>query len=132
MRFAAVGLEQFLEVVQGAAGEADHLLAVVQHLNMVEAQGADDDDLAVIVVAAGGRSFGQAGIGGLHDDDFVGGHAGLQNAPQLQQAGGKRHRQRLAFAGAEPLAIPLGVAIAGQQLRAADDVFKLVDKCLIA
>ena len=28
MRFAAVGFEQFLEVVQGAAGEADHLLAV--------------------------------------------------------------------------------------------------------
>lgn len=54
MRFAAVGFEQFLEVVQGAAGEADHLLAVVQHLNMIEAQGADDDDIAIIVVAAGG------------------------------------------------------------------------------
>ena len=53
MRFATIRLEQFFQLVERTAGEADHLFAIVQHLHMVEPQGADNDDITVIVVAAG-------------------------------------------------------------------------------
>ncbi|MNF04540.1 hypothetical protein D3C80_2040800 [compost metagenome] len=54
MRLAAIRFEQFFQLIEGAAGETDHLFTVIQHLHVVEAQGADNDDIAVIVVAAGG------------------------------------------------------------------------------
>ncbi len=130
MRFTAIRFQQPFQLIERAAGEAYHLLAVIQYLNMIEPQGADNDNLTVIILAAGGRAFGQAGVGRLHNDNLIGGDAGLQDLPQLQQTGREHDGQCLATAGAETFAITFGATLAGQHLRVADDILQLSDKCL--
>jgi hypothetical protein len=54
MRLATQRLQRFFQRVERGARERQHLFAFIQQVQLIEAQGADDDDLAVVVVAAWG------------------------------------------------------------------------------
>ena len=66
VRLAAQRLKRFFQGVERRAGEREHLLAFIQQVQLVEAQGADNHDIAIVIVAVRRGAFGQAGIGGLH------------------------------------------------------------------
>ena len=53
VRFAPQRRQHLLQPVQGGPGQAHHLGAVVDHLHALQAQGADQHDGAVVVVAVG-------------------------------------------------------------------------------
>src|SRR6516165_1494854 len=67
---------------------ADHLTSFVDQADPGHSQRAHDDDLAIIVAAVGCRSAGEAGIGGLHDDDLVRRGAGLEYFPLFDEVAG--------------------------------------------
>ena len=66
MRFAAQRLKRFFEGVKRGAREREHLLAFIQQVQLVEAQGADNHDVTIVIVAVRRGAFGQAGVGRLH------------------------------------------------------------------
>jgi hypothetical protein len=109
-------LKRFFQRVEGSAWEGQHLLAFVQHVQFIQTQGTDDNDIAVVVVAVGGRAFGKTGIGCLHQDDFIRLNASAENAPQLQQRTREDHREGVALAGTEPFTIAGGFRRIGQQM----------------
>ncbi len=109
MRFASQRFERFFQRIEGGAGPGQHLLAFVQQMQFIQAQGADNHDLAIVIIAVGGRTFGQAGVGRLHQNNFIGVYAGVKHAPEFQQGAGKDNRQRLALTGAEAFATHLVV-----------------------
>ncbi|MNC21800.1 hypothetical protein D3C75_697850 [compost metagenome] len=98
MRFPAQRLERFFQRIQGGAREGQHLLAFIQQMQFVEAQGADNHNVAVIIVAVWRGAFGQTGIRRLHQNDFIGRNAGAEHPPQLQQASREYDGERVALA----------------------------------
>ena len=66
MRFASQRLKRFFQRVKRGAGEGEHLFALVQQVQFVEAQGADNHDVTIVIVAVRRGAFGQAGIRSLH------------------------------------------------------------------
>lgn len=125
MRFAIQRRQCLFQAIQGGAGQAHHLLPIVDQLYAGDAQGVDQHDLAVVVVAIGSRAPGQAGVGRLHDDDAVGRYCRLQDAPLLQQGAWAHHRQHVAFTRTVALAeTPCGLFV-GQHVAAADDLAHL-------
>ena len=125
MRLAIQRRQRLLQAIQGGAGQTDYLLAIVDQLHAGDAQGADQHDLTVVVFAIGGRASGQAGIGRLHDDDAIGRHRGLQDAPLLQQRAGAHHRQDIALAGAMALAKAPCRLFIGQHMAGSNDLAHL-------
>ncbi len=81
MRLAAKRLERALQLPERGAGVSEDLLAVIQQVQLIEAQRADDNNVAIVVVAVRRRAFRQAGVSRLHENDFVGGDANFQYAP---------------------------------------------------
>src|SRR5699024_3396298 len=63
MRFATERGERLVEFVEGGSGQAHGLASVVDEVDLIEPQGRDDDDLAVVVLRAGPGTAGQAGVG---------------------------------------------------------------------
>ena len=130
MRLAAERTQRLLQRVEGGAGQADDLAAAVDQVDAREAAQADEDDLAVVVVAPGGRAAGEAGVGGLEDDDAPGGDRGVQYAPLLDEAAGADHRRDRAVAVAEAAGVAAGVAFGGQDVAGANDAAELGDQLL--
>ncbi len=128
MRFASQRFERFFQRIEGGAGPGQHLLAFVQQMQFVQAQGADNHDLAIVIIAVGGRTFGQAGVGRLHQNNFIGVYAGVEHAPEFQQGAGKDNRQGLALTGAEAFAVALGFCRVGQQMRRANQARQVSQK----
>ena len=56
MRLAPERAQRLLQRVEGGAGQADDLAAAVDQVDALEAAQADEDDLAVVVVAPGASS----------------------------------------------------------------------------
>ena len=54
MWLAAKGLQCFFQRIERGARPCQHLFAVIQQVQLIEAQGADNDDIAVVVVTARG------------------------------------------------------------------------------
>jgi hypothetical protein len=82
---AAERLQGILKLVEGGAGEADNLAALLEQMNFGKAERIDDDDRTVVVLAVGCRTTGQPRIRSLHDDDCFSGGASVQNAPHLDK-----------------------------------------------
>ncbi|MNS98555.1 hypothetical protein D3C72_1329250 [compost metagenome] len=116
MRLATQRLECFFQRIKGRTRIGQHLLTFVQQMQFIETQGADNDDIPVVIIAVWRRAFRQAGIGRLHQNDFVGVDAGAQHTPQLQQRAGEDYRQRFTLAGTEALAIAGGFFRVRQQV----------------
>ncbi len=117
MRFSSQRFQQQFKLVQGRAGQADDLFVVVDGLDDVHPHGVHNHDVAVVIVAVGGRAAGQSGIRRLRNHNHVRFDAGLQNFPHFQNASRAHHRQRLAFAETVALAVLFGFRGVG------DDVF---------
>ncbi|MNI48817.1 hypothetical protein D3C73_1034000 [compost metagenome] len=58
MRFATKWLECFFQRIERGAGIRQNLFAFADDVQFVEAQGADNNNLAIVVIAAGRRAFG--------------------------------------------------------------------------
>ncbi len=100
-------------------------------MQFIQAQSADNHDLAIVIIAVGGGAFGQAGVGRLHQNDFIGVDAGVEHAPEFQKGAGKDNRQRLALTGAEAFAVALGFCRVGQQMRRANQAREVSQKRFI-
>ena len=50
MRFATQRFQRFFQRIERRAGEGQYLLAVIQQMQFIQAQGTDNDDVAVIIV----------------------------------------------------------------------------------
>ncbi|MNS48449.1 hypothetical protein D3C72_810230 [compost metagenome] len=120
MRLTPKRRQGLFQTVQRGAGQANHLFAIADKLDAWNAQRVDQDDVAVVLIAVGGGTPGQAGVGRLHDDDAAGLHRGLQHAPLLQQGAGPHHGKDFAFAGAMAPAKAARGRIAGQYMGGAD------------
>ncbi|MNX64064.1 hypothetical protein D3C86_950810 [compost metagenome] len=91
MRLTPKRRQRLFQAVQRGAGQANHLLPIADKLDARNAQRVDQDDVAVVMIAVGGGTPGQAGVGCLHDDDAAGLHYGLQHAPLFQQGARPHH-----------------------------------------
>ena len=83
MRFTAKRFERLFQRIKCRTGISQHLFTVADDVQLIEAQSADDNDVAIVIIAARRRAFGQTGIGGLHQDYFVSRDAGVEDTPQL-------------------------------------------------
>ena len=83
MWLTAKRFERLFQRIQRCTGISQHLFAFADDVQFIQAQGADNDNFAVVIISARRRAFGQAGIGGLHQDNFICGDASIENAPQL-------------------------------------------------
>ncbi len=83
MRLTAKRFERLFQRIQRCTGISQHLFAFADDVQFIQTQGADNDNLAVVIITARRRSFGQAGIGGLHEDNFICGDASVEDAPQF-------------------------------------------------
>ena len=120
MRLTPQRCQFALQPIQRGAGQADHLLTLIDQLHAIESARADQHDIAVVVVAIRGGATGQAGVGCLHNDDAVGRNRGPQDLPLLQQGAGLDHRQHLPLAGTVALAKAPRLLLAGQHITAAN------------
>ena len=77
---------------------------------------ADQHDLAVVIVAPGGRAAGEPGIGRLEDHDVPRGDGRLQHAPLLDQAAGTHDGRHRAAAVAKAAGVAAGLALCGQDV----------------
>ncbi len=127
MRFAPQRTQLRLELVQCRAGQAYRLPPVADQMDSRQPAQADDDH-GPVIAAIGGRSAGQAGIGGLGDHDHAGRHAGLQDPPLFDQAAGLDHCEHRPLAKAEALAKAPRRPVARQQVAAADDPAQRLDQ----
>ncbi|MNP19990.1 hypothetical protein D3C76_1125450 [compost metagenome] len=100
-------------------------------MQFIEAQGADNDDIPVVIIAVWRRAFRQAGIRRLHQNNFVGGDAGAEDAPQFQQRAGEHHRQRFALTRTEALAIAGGFFRVSQQVRVTNQARQFVNESVV-
>ena len=124
MRLASVLLQQHFQCVQRGAGQTDHLFRPVEQLDAVHAQGVDDDDVAFVIVSAGGGTAGQPRVGGLADDDGIACHTDLQYPPVFEQCARLHHRQRLATAETVAGAEGFGACRAGEYVLGADHLLQ--------
>ncbi len=85
-------------------------------MQLIKAQGADNDNLAVVIITAWRRAFGQAGVGGLHQDNFICGDASDEDAPQIKKRAREHHGECIALTGAESLAIAGGFSRVCEQV----------------
>ena len=113
MRLAAQRRQLPFQPIQRGAGQTHHLLALINQLHAIQPPSADQYDVTLVVVAIRRRTTGQASVGGLHDDDAVGGYCRLQNLPLLQQRTRLHYRQHLTFTRAMTLAKAPGLLITG-------------------
>src|SRR5690349_7240250 len=120
MRLSIQRLEQGFQPIQRRAGQANGLTAAVDQVNAFQPKRADDDDVAIIIVAVWRGPAGQARVGGLHEDDLVGGGAGQQDAPLLDQRAGTDDRKNLAFAITVAAAVTLCRSGASQYVSSTD------------
>src|SRR5699024_9154247 len=127
MRFATERGERPVALVEGGSGQAHGLASVVGEVDLIEPQGGDDDDLAVVVLRAGPGTAGQAGVGRLGNDDEVVIDADLQRPPHVDEAARLEYGEHAA--AAEPIA--LGVRRRGprrgEHVAAAYDVDECAD-----
>ena len=117
MRFAPQRFQQQFELVQGRTGQANDLFVVVDGLDDVHPHGVHDHDVAVVIVAVGGRTARQTGIRRLRNHNHVRLDTCLQNFPHFQNGSGAHHRQRPTLAETVALAVLFGFRGVG------DDVF---------
>ena len=98
--------------------------ATLEKVNRVDPQGADDDDLAIVVSSVRGRSSCQSRIGSLHDDDLAGCRTQPWDAPLLHQGTRPHDCQCETFGEAEALGKSPGVGRARQYVPGSDDPFQ--------
>lgn len=101
---AAQRLQLLLELKQRGSGKADDLPATIQQMDLLQPQRADDDNLAVVLVAIRRRSAGKTGVGRLHDHDLSGRGTELQHAPLLEERARPHHGERRAVPKAKSFA----------------------------
>ncbi len=121
VRLTAERLEQFLELVERRSGKAHDLPTVANEVDAAEPHGVDDDDAAVIIVAVRGRSAGQPGVRGLHDDALARREARLHRAPLLDERSRPDDCDHRARAEAISVAEAARRRLAGKQVGPADD-----------
>ena len=122
MRFAPQRFQQQFKLVQGRAGQTDDLFVVVDGLDDVHPHGVHNHDVAVVIVAVGGRTARQTGIRRLRNHNHVRFDAGLQNFPHFQNGSGANHRQRPALAETVALAVLFGFRGVGNNVFFAGDL----------
>ena len=113
--------EAFFQSVQRRARQAHHLLASGDQMHAFQAQHVHQHDLAVIVVAPGGRAAGQAGVRRLEDHRAPRGDDRVQHPPLFDKRSGLDHRGDRATAEAEALGEAARLAVGGQHMPGADD-----------
>ena len=127
MRFAPQRFQQQFELVQGRTGQADDLFVVVDGLDDVHPHGVYNHDVAVVIVAVGGRAACQTGIRRLRNHNHVRFDAGLQNFPHFQNGSGAHHRQRPTLAETVALAVLFGFRGVGDDVFFADGLGQAAD-----
>src|SRR5699024_3221226 len=110
------------EFVEGGSGQAHGLASVVDEVDLIEPQGRDDDDLAVVVLRAGPGTAGQAGVGRLGNDDEVVIDADLQRPAHADEAGRLEYGEHAAAAEPSALSVRRCGPRRGEHVAAAHDV----------
>ena len=113
MGLAPERAQALLQLIQRGAGQAAHLLAAVDQVDALEAHDADQHDLAVVILAPGGRAAGQPCVGGLEDHRAPGLDGDVQHPPHLDQRAGTNDRRHWAAAIAEAARIASGCRTGG-------------------
>ena len=124
MRLAAERLQHFLQLVKSAARKANHLLSLVDDMDLGDVQSVHDHNVAVVILPCGSRAAGEAGISGLDDDYLVGGDTGLEDSPLFDERPWANHHERLAAAAAKTNAIGKCGLIPGEDLGVSNDRFQ--------
>ena len=128
MGLAPQRAQALLQLVQGRAGQADHLRTALDQMHRLQAQGADQHDLAVVIVAPGRRSACQPGIRRLEDHRAPRRDHRVQHPPLLHQRAGPDHRGHRAAAEAEAPGEAAGLAVGGQHMSGPDDAAQAGDQ----
>ena len=130
MRLAPERAQRLLQRVEGGAGQADDLAPSIDQVDTLQPAQADEDDLAVVVVAPRGRPTSEAGVRRLVDHDAAGGDYGVQHAPLLDEAARADDRRHRSAAVAETAGVAAGIALGGQDMCRADDPAEFRDHIL--
>jgi len=112
--------ERPLQHVESRAGQTHHLRATLHQMHPGDPAHRDDNDRAVIAVAVGRRSAGEAGVARLRDQNRSRFDHGLRDLPQLDQRPRPHHREHRPGAEAVAGAETVRLGIAGQHMPAAD------------
>ena len=105
MRLTAKRLQRLFQRIQRGARISQHLLTLIQHMQTVQPQRADNDDLAVVIITIGRRTLSQASVRRLHQDYFIGLNAGAKDFPEFKQRAGDNHRQSITLTRAKTLTV---------------------------
>ena len=124
-------MRKVLKLEKGGTWKADHLASVADKTDLGHAQRTHDDHVAIIIAAVRRRAAREAGIGGLHNDDFVRRNAGPQYLPLLDETAWSNNHQRRP--GPEPKAGTIGTCSGGarQHMARPDDLLQCVEKASI-
>ncbi|MNI09027.1 hypothetical protein D3C73_620810 [compost metagenome] len=115
MRLTAIGCEKLLQPEQCTTRMDDDLASFIQHMYLVEPKGGDDDHTAIIA-AFRGRTFRQAGIRRLQDNNAIGGDHRLKHSPHFHETTGDRDKDCLPLPRAKPFAKTLCLPLSGQAM----------------
>ena len=100
---------------------ADYLPSFIDQANPGYPQSAHDDNVAVIVATVRRRTSSEAGIGRLHNDDFVRRDTGLEHFPLLDKVAGPNYGQDWSISKSEAPAVAERAAGFGQHVARTDD-----------
>src|SRR5699024_3959289 len=99
----------------------------VDEEDLIEPQGRDDDNLAVVVLRAGPGTAGQAGVGRRGNDDEGVIDAALPRPPQVDEAARREYGEHAAAAEAIALGVRRRGPRRGEHVAAAHDVDECAD-----
>ena len=119
------------ELVQRCTGVTDDLRAAVDEIDAVNAQGVDDDNGAIIVIAIGRGTAGQAGVGRLANDYHIGQMAGFDHFPLLDHIRRQDDRQCIAATKAKTGSVFVCFRRVGDEVFGTDNGVETIDQRLV-
>jgi hypothetical protein len=100
---------------------ADNLASFIDQADFGDAEGANDNDVAIIITPVRRRASSQAGIGCLHDNDLVRRDTGLEHSPLLAKVAGPNYRQDWPISKSEAPTVAEGSTGLSQHVAGTDD-----------
>jgi hypothetical protein len=96
-------------------------------MNASKTHGVDQND-ATIVIVAWRRPARKTGVCRLHDHDLVGGNAGFQHPPLLDETAGADNRDSRTMSKTKTGAKPAGALRSGNDMRFSDNLPESCDQ----
>ena len=97
-------------------------------MNASKTHGVDQNDAAIVILANRGRPASKTGVRRLHDHDLVGGNAGFQHPPLLDETARADNRDRRTMSKTKAGAKPAGALRSGNDMRFSDNLPESCDQ----